>query len=128
MGRALPICSCPGGAHAYRSDVFSIAPDGSETTRLTDSCRASERDPQWSPDGSAIAFARARRGRSQIFTMAPDGTNVNRLTGGRRRKGDPEWAPSGERIAFVSWLRGNRRPRGGEGRRDWAEAADAHAS
>ena len=67
--------------------------------------------PDWSPDGSTIAFsgrpADAPRdptgtaGWSAIWSMTAGGTEVRRLTDGSRRDHSPVFSPDGSRIAFV---------------------------
>ena len=57
--------------------------------------------PDWSPDGTKIAFVSGRDGdSSQIYVMDADGKNVIRLTEGRETKGHPDWSPDGRKIAF----------------------------
>ena len=57
--------------------------------------------PDWSPDGTKIAFVSGRDGDgSQIYVMDADGKNVIRLTEGRETKGHPDWSPDGRKIAF----------------------------
>ena len=57
--------------------------------------------PDWSPDGTKIAFVSRRDGRwTQIYVMEADGKNVVRLTDGPGQKGHPDWSPDGKKIAF----------------------------
>ena len=57
--------------------------------------------PDWSPDGTKIAFDSYRDGGpSQIYVMDADGKNVFRLTEGRGEKRHPDWSPDGRKIAF----------------------------
>jgi Tol biopolymer transport system component len=55
--------------------------------------------PQWSPDGSRIAYYSQSSG--QIFTMAPDGTDKQQLTSGADHAVDPAWSPDGTQIAYL---------------------------
>jgi Tol biopolymer transport system component len=86
--------------------VMDPSPEGpsNEPVRLT-STRSANTAPDWSPDGTKIAFESGRdRPRShdftpEIYTMNADGTGQTRLT----RKGwysDPVWSPDGKRLAF----------------------------
>jgi Tol biopolymer transport system component len=57
--------------------------------------------PEWSPDGSKIAF-RSSRG-SGIWVMNADGSGQRRLTENPRGDSFPTWSPDGNRIAFARW-------------------------
>jgi Tol biopolymer transport system component/tRNA A-37 threonylcarbamoyl transferase component Bud32 len=62
-------------------------------------------DPEFSPDGSRIAFASARSGQDQeIWIGRSDGSGVTQLTRGAngRNRGSPRWSHDGKRIAFDS--------------------------
>jgi Tol biopolymer transport system component len=92
----------------YRSDIFVIAADGTRKARnLTRTCRRSESSPQWSPDGTRIAFTKRGRHGLQIYVMNANGTGVRRLTNGPGRNHWPVWSPDGAQIAFISNRDGN---------------------
>ena len=89
-------------------EIFSVRVDGSGLIQLTDG-RGTAMAPDWSPDGTRIAFDAARDGEADdIYTMNNDGTDVRRLTDDPARDRDPSWSPDGTRIAFVSERDGNR--------------------
>ena len=77
-------------------DVWTIDPDGTDLTRLTDS-PGPDFDPSWSPDGTRIAFRSERSGEPEIWVMNADGTEQRRLTAGL----SPAWSPDGLLIAFA---------------------------
>ncbi|MEZ5102401.1 MAG: hypothetical protein R3C15_21885 [Thermoleophilia bacterium] len=94
---------------ARGAELFAVR-EGGRPRRLlptpTDRRWGGDSEPSWSPDGTRIAFARARVGRgegevvSSIYVARADGTGLRRLT----RSGDatsPTWSPDGTRIAFV---------------------------
>lgn len=58
--------------------------------------------PEWSPDGTAIAFARYLKSGGEIYSVAPDGSQLQRLTDGGSSNSQPTWSPDGSRIAFQS--------------------------
>jgi Tol biopolymer transport system component len=80
------------------SDIFSVCPDGSHLTKLTDSTSLNTA-PAWSPDGKRIAFSSTRNGNNQIFVMNADGSNAMQLTSDYEND-YPVWLPDGEQIAF----------------------------
>jgi TolB protein len=63
-----------------------------------------DEDPEWSPDGSRIAFASTRgaAGNYDIFVMNADGGAVTRLTDHAAPDQDPAWAPDGQSLYFTS--------------------------
>ncbi|NIN72604.1 MAG: hypothetical protein GTO46_11925 [Gemmatimonadetes bacterium] len=87
-------------------EIYIINPDGTGERRLTYSGDGKNSNiPQWSPDGTLIAFASNREdndGRSSIYVMDGDGANVRRLTQVGSRDYFPRWSPDGTKIAFMS--------------------------
>ncbi|MDE0300684.1 MAG: DPP IV N-terminal domain-containing protein [Candidatus Poribacteria bacterium] len=83
------------------NEIYVMDADGGNQENLTNH-PAYDGDPDWSPDGTKIAFVSGRDGnrRAQIYVMDADGRNVIRLTDGRGGKGDPDWSPDGRKIAF----------------------------
>ena len=64
--------------------------------------------PNWSPDGTKIAFSSGRNGDREIFVMNSDGSNTINLTNyGAAWDDGPIWSPDGEKIAFNSYRDGN---------------------
>ena len=72
-----------------RAGLYTIRPDGSRRQRLFGKTGR----PDWSPDGSRIAFSR----RDEIFTARADGGGLRQLTS---PGSDPAWSPDGKQIAF----------------------------
>ena len=86
----------PGG----RSQVWTYALPSGPWRQLTEAPDGAY-DPQWSPDGTRIAFALRTGGRNDVYVMAADGSNplpVTR-TGSARA---PCWSPDGQQLAYIS--------------------------
>ena len=82
------------------AEIYVMDAHGRNQERLTNH-RAYDGYPDWSPDGTKIAFVSGRDStRSQIHIMDADGKNVIRLTDGPGSKRDPDWSPDGGKIAF----------------------------
>ena len=64
--------------------------DGTHVRRLTDSPGLDE-GPEFSPDGTKIAFSSARDGQQEIYVMNADGANPRRLTDNPARDESPDW-------------------------------------
>ena len=88
---------------SFRDDnpeIYVMDSYGRNQEKLTNH-PAYDYDPDWSPDGTKIAFASGRDGaRSQIYVMDAHGKNVTRLTDGPGEKRHPDWSPDGGKIAF----------------------------
>lgn len=78
----------PGAAPVPVSLISSTALDGS---------------PQYSRDGSRIAFQSGRSGSPEIWVSGGDGKQCRQLTAtGGRHTGSPRWSPDATKIAFDS--------------------------
>ena len=86
------------------TDMFTVAADGSGVTRLTGQ-RGTEGDASWSPDGSKVAFTRARNpeeGPYEIWVMNADGSGLRQLTRHRGFSIAPAWSPDGRKIVYAT--------------------------
>ncbi len=101
--------------------LYTMNADGSNVVNLTYS-PATERLPEWSPDGKKIAFAAFDRKEQEgeirgtdLFMMDPDGSNVERLTSrkdGLRAYVD-DWSADSKWILFHLFLDDNQNPLSG---------------
>jgi TolB protein len=90
--------------------VSASDPDGvtqAEAQRLTTIPKGVDFDgePQFSPDGSMIAFTRFKSfesKKSAIHVVAIDGSGLQRLTPWKLNASHPDWSPDGQMIAFDS--------------------------
>jgi Tol biopolymer transport system component len=86
------------------ADLYTVGADGSGLTRLT-RLEGVEGDSSWSPDGSRVAFTRARnpeRGPFEIWVVDADGSGLARLTRHRGFSFGPAWSPDGRRIVYAT--------------------------
>lgn len=74
-------------------------------TRLTKAPEIDE-EPQFSPDGSLIAFTSNRTGSFEIDTMMANGANQQQLTTQTGDNTDPAWGPMGAELAYTNTVAG----------------------
>jgi len=84
-------------------DLYSCNIDGTGEQQITNSPMG-ELTPEWSPDGSKIAYTRVDEDmRHDICIMDSNGQNIQCLTGNTEHGGGaPHWSPNGLAIAFHS--------------------------
>lgn len=81
--------------------VFVMATDGSGKTQLTSTAGTRDFHPDWSPDGSRIAYsASGAPGEAHLFIMNADGTGTAPVTSGNAFTTMPTWSPDGAKIAL----------------------------
>jgi len=82
-------------------DIYVMDRDGTHVVQLT-SQGISQIGPDWSPDGSKIAFftTNAVGLRGDIWVMNADGSNQVNLTMSSHNEQDPVWSPDGSQLAF----------------------------
>ena len=97
-----------GDKHDRRSHVWIVPFAGGAARQLTSSERG-ESQPQWSPDGSLIAFVSARGTgtgedgpKPQIWLLHADGGEGWQLTTARDGIVAYAWSPDGKRIAYLT--------------------------
>src|SRR5262245_33061439 len=86
--------------------LWVVPADGGQARRLTGDL-FDIAQPEWSPDGKAIAFHSYRDGVFNLWTIRPDGSGARRLTDGPFDHREPRFSPDGRRLAFSSDLSGS---------------------
>jgi Tol biopolymer transport system component len=86
------------------ADLYTVGADGSGLTQLT-RLEGLEGDSSWSPDGSQVAFTRARNpeeGPYEIWVVNADGSGLKRLTRHRGFSLAAAWSPDGTKIVYAT--------------------------
>jgi Tol biopolymer transport system component len=102
----MPAVARKGGRLAWIAETVdeslwrvSTTPGSSPVRLLAASGRNTE--PQYSPDGSRIAFRSDRNGSDEIWSADSEGGNLRRLTSFRGPlTGSPRWSPDGLQLVF----------------------------
>ncbi len=92
-----------------RSHLWIIALATGDARQITDGDDWNDTDPQWSPDGTRIAFVSDRTGHefdlghdSDVWTISATGGQLTKISTGSGPDRQPRWSPDGKWIAFVS--------------------------
>ena len=88
------------------SDLYIVEVESGELQKITNDFY-DDRDPVWSPDGTAIAFASDRSfygkdGFLNIFIYDLSNGNIQNITHGKHNDYSPTWSPDGQYLAFAS--------------------------
>ena len=84
--------------------IFLVRPDGTGKHQLVEEMTGSEIHPDWSPDGSRIAFVRQTpEGSTELWVVGVDGSDAERLYACELPCNEihfPDWSPDGSSIYF----------------------------
>jgi len=90
---------------SYRWDALprvTIVDTATGSTRELTPAGKSERSPQWSPDGSTLAFLSNREGKTQVYAVPAAGGDATALTAQRLGVERFHWSPDGRSIAYLA--------------------------
>jgi TolB protein len=100
-----PMWSPDGSAIAFvrANTIWTIRPDGTGLTQITDGTAGQDFWPRWSPDGRHLLLNRdtvdaSGRGHGYLIVMNADGSGAQTIGEGTFR--NPAWSPDGRYIVF----------------------------
>ncbi|MBI3401566.1 MAG: S9 family peptidase [Acidobacteria bacterium] len=94
-----------------RSEIWTVAADGSRPPTLMTTASQSSNSPRWSPDGKAIAFISARPAagdgngdtpRAQVWLLSLSGGEPRRVTNLDNGVSGFLWSPDGTKLVVIS--------------------------
>ena len=88
-------------------DIWVMDADGRNLRQLTSDSTASESEPSWMPDGSAIVYTAGAGGASQLAMVPVDSGEARVITDGPGGHQSPSVSPDGRYVAYVSAREGN---------------------
>src|SRR5215470_12649396 len=86
---------------SYAGDLWIASRNGGEASRLTTGV-GNETSPQFSPDGTTVAFTGEYDGNVDLYTIPATGGVPKRLTYHPGPDGLAGWTPDGKQLLFVS--------------------------
>ncbi|WP_127792847.1 PD40 domain-containing protein [Agromyces sp. LHK192] len=102
-GRTVAFCANAPGEPEETEDLWTVGLDGSAPIRITDTPKASDCYPSWSPDGDRTAFVSSREDGPNVWVVNADGSGATRLTTDSGVAEQlPDWSPDGSSIAFAA--------------------------
>jgi Tol biopolymer transport system component len=84
------------------AEIYTIKPDGTGLRRLTNIMNGDAGSPNWSRDGTRIAFGVEDKA---VYVMNADGSDQTALTDNGAISSFPAWSPDGTKIAFSVYRR-----------------------
>jgi len=94
-----------------RSHIWVVEAKTGATKQLTAGQDWNDTDPQWSPDGTKIAFVSDRTGQAyessrntDVWVISAGGGPLTKISDHQESDHTPRWSPDGKSIAFVGSL------------------------
>ena len=91
-----------------RRHLWVINLPGGEAKRITDGQDWNDTDPEWSPDGTRIAFVSDRTGKAydggqntDVWTVAATGGALTKISDHEFEDDQPRWSADGKQILFA---------------------------
>ena len=86
--------------NAFETEIWIASAEGGVPRQLT-SAKGSSSSPEWSPDGTKLAFVSDRDGKRQVFVIDPGMGEAEKVTSSEEGVSDFAWSPDGTLIAFT---------------------------
>ena len=101
-----------------RTHLWVVEIKSGNAKQMTEGDEWNDSDPQWSPDGTRIAFVSNRTGKeyegdrnSDVWVIAATGGALTKISDHSESDSIPRWSPDGKTIAFTGELRDRDHPK-----------------
>jgi dipeptidyl aminopeptidase/acylaminoacyl peptidase len=91
-----------------RRHLWVVNVESGAARQITDGQDWNDLDPQWSPDGTRIAFVSDRTGKAyddghntDVWTISPEGGALTKISDHPFEDESPRWSPDGKQILFT---------------------------
>lgn len=82
--------------------IYLMNADGTNVVSILDTYGVFESAPNWSPDGTELAFESNIDGDMDIYVMNSDGSNIRQVTFNTSHDEGAAWSPDGLKLVFSS--------------------------
>src|SRR5262244_3284741 len=101
-----------------RSHIWIVDVKTSTAKQITSGDDWNDNDPQWSPDGTRIAFVSNRTGKEydenrnvDVWVIGSDGGQITKISDHEEGDNSPRWSPDGKTIAYIGRVREEEHPK-----------------
>jgi dipeptidyl aminopeptidase/acylaminoacyl peptidase len=101
-----------------RRHLWVIDVKTGNTKQITEGNDWNDNDPQWSPDGTRIAFTSNRTGKeydenrnTDVWTISAEGGPLTKISDHEEADDSPRWSPDGKTIAFLGRIQRRDHPK-----------------
>lgn len=101
-----------------RGHLWVVTVKGGEAKQITEGDDWNDSDPQWSPDGTRIAFVSNRTGKeydgdhnSDVWVVSAAGGALTKISDHPFEDDEPRWSPDGSKILFAGQMQRRELPK-----------------